>query len=622
MTLVNFGNSLEKNNTKEEQEDDVAIGIDLGTTNSLVAYCTKDGKKGFVDFEGSCLLPSVVYYGKQDIKVGKKALSEENTANKVSSSKRILGKNLEEAKKILPFLNYHNSEDNNKVSFNVNGRNITALNVASDILLHLKKQAQTQLKSNISKAVITVPAYFDDNARNLTKQAAELAGLKVLRLINEPTAAALAYGLDENMKGSYIIYDFGGGTFDCTILSMQKGIFKVLATAGDVTLGGDDIDNALIDYILKNKINDTKVDFNSSLHSYLSTYVKDIKQRIYKEQQIDLKLEIEGKKTAFSISLQEFEEVIKPIINKTFKIVNNALLDSGLSKKDLIGLVLVGGSSKINMVKQIAKENYCENIYDNLNPQECVALGAGEQCASLLKLKKGNLLLDVVPLSLGVELAGGVVEKIIPRNSSTPIKKAQVFTTYKDGQTKLKIHVLQGERELVKDCRSLAQFTLSGIPKMVASMARIEVAFQVDADGILTVSAKEQSTGVAQEIEIKPTWGISLDQMKQMVFDSLANGAKDMQERLLALAKVEARRVLDATYSALQKDSHLIKESDVKDIVKVCNELEDLVKKESREDIEFALERLKKATDELAEKRMNNAIHDAIAGKKVDDIAK
>ncbi len=619
MTLVNFGNSLGIK-AKEEQEDDIAIGIDLGTTNSLVSYYKKDGTKGFIDFDGSFLLPSVVYYGKEDVKVGKKALKEENTVNKVSSSKRILGKSLEEAKKTLPFLSYNNEEDN-KVSFNVNGRNITALNVASDILTHLKKQSQEQLKSDINKAVITVPAYFDDNARNLTKQAAELAGFKVLRLINEPTAAALAYGLDENMKGSYIVYDFGGGTFDCTILSMQKGIFKVLATAGDVTLGGDDIDNALIDFLLKNKIN-KHIDLNSDLHSYLSTFAKDIKQRIYKEQKIDVKLSLEGEVFAFSVSMQEFEEVIKPIINKTFKIVNNALLDSKLSKKDLSGLVLVGGSSKIDMVKQIVKENYCENIFDNLNPQECVALGAGEQCASLLKLKKGNLLLDVVPLSLGVELAGGVVEKIIPRNSSTPIKKAQVFTTYKDGQTKLKIHVLQGEREFAKDCRSLAQFTLSGIPKMVASMARIEVAFQVDADGILTVSAKEQSTGVSQEIEVKPTWDISLDQMKQMVFDSLSNGAKDMQERLLALAKVEARRVLDATYSALQKDSHLIKESDVKDIVKACNELENLVKKQNREDIELGLERLKKATDKLAEKRMNSAIHDAIAGKKVDDIAK
>lgn len=601
----------------------LAVGIDLGTTNSLVATVRSGSAACLPDKEGRVTLPSVVRYAENgDMEIGYSALKAQKTdpVNTVSSAKRLIGRVLDDLSQEGHYLPYRFGESGHIVELNTRQGAKTPIEVSSEILKALKSRAEETLGGDLVGAVITVPAYFDDAQRQATKDAARLAGLNVLRLLNEPTAAAIAYGLDNASEGTFVVYDLGGGTFDVSVLQLTKGLFEVKATGGNSALGGDDFDHRLFCHLLEQ--NDLSK-LNERDSQLLLSLVRAAKEQLTGQTEAVVEATLsDGRKIHTVITRQEFHHLTQNLVQKTIEPVKQALKDAGVTKADIKGVIMVGGSTRMLHVQQAVATFFGQTPLNNLNPDEVVALGAAIQANVLAGNKTDGewLLLDVTPLSLGLETYGGLAEKIIPRNSTIPTARAQDFTTFKDGQTAMTIHVVQGERELVSDCRSLAKFTLRGIPPMTAGAARIRVTFQVDADGLLSVSAQEQSTGVQAQIEVKPSYGLDDDTITQMLKDSMSNAAEDMAARARAEAVVEAESLTNAVNAALELDSDLLDAEELAQIQQDIADLQGRLKDGNAEDIRSAVAKLSRSTDNFAAKRMNRNIQRALTGQSVDDI--
>ena len=600
----------------------LAVGIDLGTTNSLVATVRSGSAVCLPDSDGRATLPSVVRYLDGEVEVGKNALSAQKTdpLNTISSAKRLIGRTLTDLAQEAQYLPYRFTPNERVVELNTRQGAKTPIEVSAEILKALKLRAEESLGGDLVGAVITVPAYFDDAQRQATKDAARLAGLNVLRLLNEPTAAAIAYGLDNASEGTFVVYDLGGGTFDVSVLQLTKGLFEVKATGGNSALGGDDFDHRLFCYLLEQ--NDLSK-LNEQDSQLLLSLVRSTKEKLTTQTEAVIETSLsDGHKVHTIITRQEFHNLTQNLVQKTIEPVKQALKDAGVTKADVKGVIMVGGSTRMLHVQQAVATFFGQTPLNNLNPDEVVALGAAIQANVLAGNKTDGewLLLDVTPLSLGLETYGGLAEKIIPRNSTIPTARAQDFTTFKDGQTAMTIHVVQGERELVSDCRSLAKFTLRGIPPMAAGAARIRVTFQVDADGLLSVSAQEQSTGVQAQIEVKPSYGLDDSTITQMLKDSMSNAAKDMAARARAEAVVEAESLTDAVNTALELDSDLLEAEELQQIQQDIAALQGRLKDGKAEDIRAAVAKLSHSTDNFAAKRMNRNIQRALTGQSVDNI--
>ena len=600
----------------------LAVGIDLGTTNSLVATVRSGSAVCLPDSDGRATLPSVVRYLDGEVEVGKNALSAQKTdpLNTVSSAKRLIGRTLTDLAQEAQYLPYRFTPNERVVELNTRQGAKTPIEVSAEILKALKLRAEETLGGDLVGAVITVPAYFDDAQRQATKDAARLAGLNVLRLLNEPTAAAIAYGLDNASEGTFVVYDLGGGTFDVSVLQLTKGLFEVKATGGNSALGGDDFDHRLFCYLLEQ--NDLSK-LNEQDSQLLLSLVRTAKEKLTTQTEAVIETTLsDGHKVHTVITRQEFHNLTQNLVQKTIEPVKQALKDAGVTKADVKGVIMVGGSTRMLHVQQAVATFFGQTPLNNLNPDEVVALGAAIQANVLAGNKTDGewLLLDVTPLSLGLETYGGLAEKIIPRNSTIPTARAQDFTTFKDGQTAMTIHVVQGERELVSDCRSLAKFTLRGIPPMTAGAARIRVTFQVDADGLLSVSAQEQSTGVQAQIEVKPSYGLDDSTITQMLKDSMSNAAEDMAARARAEAVVEAESLTDAVNAALELDSDLLEAEELQQIQQDIAALQGRLKDGKAEDIRASVAKLSHSTDNFAAKRMNRNIQRALTGQSVDNI--
>ena len=601
----------------------LAVGIDLGTTNSLVATVRSGSAACLPDKEGRVTLPSVVRYAENgDMEIGYGALKAQKTdpVNTVSSAKRLIGRVLDDLSQERHYLPYRFGESGHIVELNTRQGAKTPIEVSSEILKALKSRAEETLGGDLVGAVITVPAYFDDAQRQATKDAARLAGLNVLRLLNEPTAAAIAYGLDNASEGTFVVYDLGGGTFDVSVLQLTKGLFEVKATGGNSALGGDDFDHRLFCHLLEQ--NDLSK-LNERDSQLLLSLVRAAKEQLTGQTEAVVEATLsDGRKIHTVITRQEFHHLTQNLVQKTIEPVKQALKDAGVTKADIKGVIMVGGSTRMLHVQQAVATFFGQTPLNNLNPDEVVALGAAIQANVLAGNKTDGewLLLDVTPLSLGLETYGGLAEKIIPRNSTIPTARAQDFTTFKDGQNAMTIHVVQGERELVSDCRSLAKFTLRGIPPMTAGAARIRVTFQVDADGLLSVSAQEQSTGVQAQIEVKPSYGLNDDTITQMLKDSMSNAAEDMAARARAEAVVEAESLTDAVNAALELDSDLLDAEELQQIQQDIADLQGRLKDGNAEDIRAAVAKLSRSTDNFAAKRMNRNIQRALTGQSVNNI--
>ncbi|WP_107792445.1 Fe-S protein assembly chaperone HscA [Neisseria subflava] len=600
----------------------LAVGIDLGTTNSLVATVRSGSAVCLPDSDGRATLPSVVRYLDGEVEVGKNALSAQKTdpLNTISSAKRLIGRTLTDLAQEAQYLPYRFTPNERVVELNTRQGAKTPIEVSAEILKALKSRAEETLGGDLVGAVITVPAYFDDAQRQATKDAARLAGLNVLRLLNEPTAAAIAYGLDNASEGTFVVYDLGGGTFDVSVLQLTKGLFEVKATGGNSALGGDDFDHRLFCYLLEQ--NDLSK-LNEQDSQLLLSLVRTAKEKLTTQTEAVIETTLsDGHKVHTVITRQEFHNLTQNLVQKTIEPVKQALKDAGVTKADVKGVIMVGGSTRMLHVQQAVATFFGQTPLNNLNPDEVVALGAAIQANVLAGNKTDGewLLLDVTPLSLGLETYGGLAEKIIPRNSTIPTARAQDFTTFKDGQTAMTIHVVQGERELVSDCRSLAKFTLRGIPPMAAGAARIRVTFQVDADGLLSVSAQEQSTGVQAQIEVKPSYGLDDGTITQMLKDSMSNAAEDMAARARAEAVVEAESLTDAVNAALELDRDLLEAEELQQIQQDIANLQGRLKDGKAEDIRAAVTKLSHSTDNFAAKRMNRNIQRALTGQSVDNI--
>ena len=600
----------------------LAVGIDLGTTNSLVATVRSGSAVCLPDSDGRATLPSVVRYLDGEVEVGKNALSAQKTdpLNTISSAKRLIGRTLTDLAQEAQYLPYRFTPNERVVELNTRQGAKTPIEVSAEILKALKSRAEESLGGDLVGAVITVPAYFDDAQRQATKDAARLAGLNVLRLLNEPTAAAIAYGLDNASEGTFVVYDLGGGTFDVSVLQLTKGLFEVKATGGNSALGGDDFDHRLFCYLLEQ--NDLSK-LNEQDSQLLLSLVRTAKEKLTTQTEAVIETTLsDGHKVHTVITRQEFHNLTQNLVQKTIEPVKQALKDAGVTKADVKGVIMVGGSTRMLHVPQAVATFFGQTPLNNLNPDEVVALGAAIQANVLAGNKTDGewLLLDVTPLSLGLETYGGLAEKIIPRNSTIPTARAQDFTTFKDGQTAMTIHVVQGERELVSDCRSLAKFTLRGIPPMAAGAARIRVTFQVDADGLLSVSAQEQSTGVQAQIEVKPSYGLDDSTITQMLKDSMSNAAEDMAARARAEAVVEAESLTDAVNVALELDGDLLEAEELQQIQQDIAALQGRLKDGKAEDIRAAVAKLSHSTDNFAAKRMNRNIQRALTGQSVNNI--
>jgi len=602
------------------------IGIDLGTTNSLVAYVTNEKPVAIADCDLETLVPSVVsYLPKGEVVVGRRAqlLAPEHPRDTIVSVKRFMGRgaNDPETRRLGPYVFVDAAPgEPNTVRFRVDGgKVVTPVEVSAEILRALKRQAEDELR-NVGGAVITVPAYFDDAQRQATKDAARLAGLEVLRLLNEPTAAALAYGLEKKQNGTFVVYDLGGGTFDVTVLVLDDGVFQVRSTGGDSALGGDDMDRALAHELLAKLGFDDKRQTPQLVRLVLDE-ARKAKHALTGEEQVVA--EVPGQK-AVTITRARFEELIRPLLERTGVACRRALKDAGLSPAQLDGVILVGGATRVPAVRRYVADLFGKEPLADIDPEQVVALGAAVQADLLAGEGRGDevLLLDVIPLSLGIEVGGGVVDKVLPRNSTIPCAAKSTYTTQEDNQTGFEIHVAQGEREMVADNRSLARFTLKGIPPMPSGMARLEVTFRVDADGLLSVHARELTTGIEQTVSVKPSYGLDDATVEQMLLDALDHGEEDLTKRRVAENRVEAHRILAATRKALVTDADLLEPGEKARIEAACAALEQAAHGEDPGRIHARIEALDDATKAFAGRRMNRAIARAIEGRRVDVVEK